>query len=99
MSDCCIRKIVGTDSIVIEKVKKEVRSKNITKQTVVRTATAAIVLDCGHMLPVTLFSKVPANSTRCLVCARISTGRELYGWMRQSISRHIWQKYGNSDII
>lgn len=66
------RKVIGEGEITIERVKKEVKTKNTIKQTISREVTRAIKLDCGHLIAVTLFNKVPTNNTRCYECEKDS---------------------------
>lgn len=62
------RRVTGEDFIVTEKIKKVVTTANITTETVIRRSERAIVLDCGHLIGVTKFAKVPTSNTRCKQC-------------------------------
>ena len=62
------RKVIGIGEIISERVKKEVKTKNTIKQTIIRQTVSAIKLDCGHLIAVTRFNKVPNNNTRCYEC-------------------------------
>jgi hypothetical protein len=62
------RKIVGESWIQVDKVVKEKITKNTAKSVIHRTLTRAILLECGHALEVTRFTKVPTSNTICRVC-------------------------------
>ena len=68
------KKIVGLGEIVEEVVKKEVATPNTLKQTILRTTTSCIVLECGHKIKVTAFGKVPTRYTNCYECERQARG-------------------------
>lgn len=63
-----LMKIIGKKTIVTEKVKKESKTKNTLTQLIVRKSVEAIVLECGHSIPVTEFNKVPTKNTYCKIC-------------------------------
>lgn len=67
------RNVVGFDVITTETIKKERKTKNIIIQTIVRTTSKAIKLDCGHLISVTRFNKVPTKNTRCTQCEELHT--------------------------
>ncbi len=67
-------KVVGTEDVVEEKIKKERATKNTLTQIIERRTVANIVLDCGHKIPVTHFNKVPSSNTHCIECERAYRG-------------------------
>ena len=52
-------------------IKKEFKSKNITRQIIERRTILAIKLDCGHKISVKSFNVVPTKNTRCYECESI----------------------------
>lgn len=64
------RRIVGETWIEKDEVKKSRITKNTERMTIERTRHRAILLECGHAIPVTHFSKVPASNTYCPECER-----------------------------
>ncbi len=63
------RKIISSEGEVIkEYISKEYETKNILTHIITRKHIRAIVLSCGHKIPVTRFKKVPTNNTRCYRC-------------------------------
>lgn len=62
------RKVVGESEIVTERIKKEIRTKNTLKQTIEKVTVKAIKLECGHLVAVTRYKKVPKNNTTCWRC-------------------------------
>ncbi len=62
------RKVVGFSEIITDEIKKERRTRNVLTQTIIRKTVGAIVLDCGHKVEVTKYTKVPSNNTRCYEC-------------------------------
>ncbi len=61
-------KIIGEVWVTEERIKKQRSSKNVIVETVIRTTTRNIDLECGHRIKCTEFNKVPSNQTKCLEC-------------------------------
>lgn len=64
------RKIVGETWVEVDKVVKTTTTKNTEKLVIHRSRTRAILLDCGHAIEVTRFTKVPTSNTVCHECDR-----------------------------
>lgn len=63
------RKIINNDDVIVtEVIKKTVTTKNTIKETIIRTTTKAILLECCHLIPVTDFNIVPKVATNCYEC-------------------------------
>jgi len=62
------QKIIGESFIVEEVTKKERITKNIKTETIVRTTTRAILLECGHKVSVVNLNKVPKLRRDCWQC-------------------------------
>lgn len=90
------KKILGLGEIVEEVVKKEVSTPNTLKQTILRTTTSCIVLECGHKIKVTAFGKVPTRYTSCYECERQvrgeRTGMIYLNGEIEAIQRHFSNK-------
>jgi hypothetical protein len=66
------RKIIGTGWVTVDKVTKDHRTANTVNQRIKRLIVKVIILECGHNLPLTSFTKAPANSTGCKFCGENS---------------------------
>ena len=65
------RNIIGECVIVTEVISKETDTKNVRTQKITRKTTRAIVLDCGHKIDLTIFTKAPKFNTWCRECKTI----------------------------
>ena len=65
------RRIVGAEWLDSDHIKKERRTTNKVTQTIVRTSVKHIVLECGHKIPCTGFTKIPTHNTYCYDCEAI----------------------------
>ena len=60
--------IIGTEDITKERILKEFKSKNVTRQIIEKRTVKAIKLECGHKISFSNFAKVPTKNTRCYEC-------------------------------
>jgi hypothetical protein len=67
------RKIVGYDFTTEERVKKTQETKNTKTETVIRVTTKVMVLECGHLIKMTNFTKAPSIQTECCACAGLES--------------------------
>ena len=76
------RKVIGETTIVTERVCKEFKSKNVTRQVVEKRTVKAIVLDCGHKISFSHFNKVPTKNTRCYECEQLEQ-EQIKKWVKE----------------
>lgn len=66
-------KIVGEKWIETEKVTSERSTKNTKHRTVEHYSVRSLLLECGHSVPVTGFTKIPVSHTVCFKCESAET--------------------------
>jgi len=91
------RKVVGQDVVITEHIKKEIKSKNVLRQTVIRETIKCLVLECGHKPLLTGFmAKAPKFNTHCRDCEHETSIAECehdYKWLPNHARYELERRY------
>lgn len=63
------RKVVGECELVTERIKKEFKTSNVTRQIIERVARKAVKLECGHVIS-SGQGYLPKSNARCYECEK-----------------------------
>lgn len=88
------RKIVGECDVIEEYVRMDKETKYVMVETTYKTFTQHIVLDCGHVVAKSKYSKVPQSNTRCEKCSEIEEDNST-----DPSDMTCWQNWRVGDVL